>query len=596
MPKNILLKLLTLCLAASLVVIGFLSCFLFQQREAPHSIWSRIAAERERIDNFRLTDSRGRSHELYRYSDARAIVLIWHGNGCPIVRQSIPALRQIVKLFSNKRVMFFMINANTQDSREDIAKEARDFGIDLPILKDEAQWVTKAVGIERTAQAVLINPADWSVVYRGPIDDRVDYGSQKPKAAENHLADALSAFLKGKEIKNARLEGKGCLIDLKKSRRPVNSPLVYTRDIAPILEKKCLECHVTHGIAPWAMTGYEKVRQWAPMIREVIRTERMPPWSADPHFGTFSNDRSLSLEEKMALVSWIEDGAPRGEGPDPLADRKEEPKPKWPLGEPDLVIEVPEQKIPSTGVIEYRHPKIDFTFEKDLWLRAVEFRPGNPKVFHHGLAHLLEAGKESPTHILHDNYLALYVPGSSVLPFPAGTGKFIPRGSKVFFTLHYVPTGKPETDKSEIALYFHKKPPAREFKVATATDISLAIPPHKKEHRVQASYQFTNNVLVYALRPHMHYRGQSMSFEAHYPDSSTEMLLSVPNYNFNWQIEYYLSKPKFLPAGTEVVCRATFDNSAQNPANPDPNATVRWGRQSWDEMMVGRIFYVDEKK
>lgn len=264
------------------------------------------------IENFALLDHLGNFQELYYYSDMKAVVLISQGNGCPIVRKSIPYLNELKNQYESKGVVFLMLNANSQDDRFSIAKEAKDYGINIPILEDRAQIIAESLNIDRTAQAFLINPADWTIVYQGAINDQLGYESVKTNVSRHYLRDAINALLIGNPISVSQTQVKGCLINLDSINR--TRTYNYTDDVAPILAKKCVACHSQGGIAPWSMDNYNRVRGWGPMIREVVRTKRMPPWHADSYYGSFSNDISLTPDEVRALVHWVEENFPRGEG------------------------------------------------------------------------------------------------------------------------------------------------------------------------------------------------------------------------------------------------------------------------------------------
>jgi len=551
----------------------------------------------ERVDNFRLLDHRGVSHELYYHSDAKAVVLMVHGIGCPIVRNALPGLNALRDQYQARGVEFVLINSNLQDDRDAIAKEAAEFGIDFPILVDDLQLIGESLDLTRTADVFVIDPKTWKLVYRGPIDDRLSYGAQKPVAKKRYLADALDAMLAGNPVAIASAEAPGCLVDLpERDRRASHAQISYSEQIAPLLTDRCVACHRPGGIGPWAMTKYENVRGFAPMIREVVRTKRMPPWHADPHYGAFVGDRSLSAEEAKTLVHWVEAGAPRGNGPDPLASL-DRTWTEWTLGKPDLIVEVPAFQVPATGVVDYKYPQVANPLGRDVWVRAIEIIPGDRSVVHHVLA-----GVDDPTEGKSRNtaeqigQFGGYAPGKPAFPYPPDTGILLRQGASFRFQMHYTPNGKASTDVTRVGYYFSERAPKYPLHVKMLAKYSLSIPPNTKAHTESVEYVFDRAVVVYTLVPHAHLRGKASKFTAYYPDGKQEILLSVPRYDFNWQTTYLLKSPKLLPVGTRVVFDMTWDNSAQNPANPDPNRTVRWGDQTWDEMNAGwiRFRYADE--
>ena len=541
----------------------------------------------DRVDNFRLLDQDGGSHELYYHSDASAIVLMTYGNGCGIVRNTLPRIKELRDQYRSQGVEFLLIDSNLQDKREAVAREAAQFGVDIPVLMDETQLVGESLGLDRTADVFVIDPKSWKLVYRGPVDDSNSYGARRP--AKNHyLADALDAAVAGKPVPVARALALGCLINLpEQARRKEHAKISYVDAIAPLLADKCVACHRDGGVGPWSMNNYDMVRGFAPMIREVVRTKRMPPWHADPHYGSFVGDRSLSDEETKTLVHWIEAGAPRGKGPDPLASLEREWS-DWTLGEPDLIVEVPAYQVPATGAVEYRYPFAANPMGRDVWIRAIEIRPGDRSVVHHVLVGIDDPGNGERQAIRGRlGELGGYAPGKNAVPYPKDTGVLLRKEARFSFQMHYTPNGKPATDFTRIGLYFYEKPPKHMLDMALIFDTSLAIPANAKMHSQSLEKLFDSDVVLYSLLPHAHLRGSAAKFTAHYPDGSQEILLSVPKYDFNWQPLYVLSPSKFIPAGTRIVLDMSWDNSAQNPANPDPGKIVHWGDQTWEEMNVG---------
>lgn len=543
--------------------------------------------------NFRLEDHLGGSHELYRMHDAKAIVLYFHGNGCPIVRKSIPEIKEIRDAFKPKGVEFFMINANPLDDKESVMEEAREFAIDIPILMDTAQIVTHDLGTRRTAEAIVILPEGWKIVYRGAISDRQEYGFERPKSEHEWLRDALNAVLEGKEPEVKLSETKGCLIDLKEMPTKVS----YRKHVVPILEKKCVSCHVEGNIGPFAMDSYKNIAGRKRMIREVLVTKRMPPWHADEHHSAFANDNSLTQKELRTMVAWLDSEAENDAKTDPLLKfAVEESEPVWPMGKPDVIIPMPKPvNVPADGVLDYVYMRVPYTGDEDLWITAADVLPGDRSVVHHALVFLnypnelksIEPDMEGGL----NGFFAGYVPGMLNEPYPAGTGKWVPTGSEFVFQMHYTTTGRSATDQSMLGLYVAKKKPAREFYTRAATNTDFEIKPNDPKSPTDATYTFDRDAVLYEMGPHMHYRGKEVSYEVRYPDGKRETLLNVPNYDFNWQTMYRLDKPLRLPAGSELYVAGAFDNSARNPRNPDPARTVYFGEQSWDEMFVGYIGY-----
>jgi mono/diheme cytochrome c family protein/peroxiredoxin len=542
----------------------------------------------DRVDNFRLLDQNGASHELYYLSDAKAVVIMVHGNGCPIVRNALPVLHEIRDRYRAQGVEFLLVNSNLQDDRDAIAKEAAEFGIDFPILMDDTQLIGESLGVTRTADVFVIDPRNWKLVYRGAVDDRLAYGTQRPAARNHYLTDALDATLQTRPVTVAQTEALGCLVNLpERDRRDAHATISYPERIAPLLADRCVSCHREGGVGPWAMTGYDKVRGFAPMIREVIRTKRMPPWHADPHYGKFVGERSITNQDAKALVHWIEAGAPRGTGPDPLA-ALDKSWSEWTLGKPDLIVEVPAYQVPATGVVSYQYPYAANPMGRDVWIRAIEILPGDRSVVHHVLAGIDDPGNGERRAVRGQiGELGGYAPGKNAVPYPADTGILLRKEANFRFQMHYTPNGKATTDVTRVGYYFYDKPPKHSLEMAMILNTALSIPANTKSYSESLEHVFDLDVMLYSLLPHAHLRGRAARFTAHYPDGREEILLSVPKYDFKWQPLYALDPPKLIPAGTRIRLDMSWDNSAQNPANPDPSQVVRWGEQTWEEMNVG---------
>ena len=543
------------------------------------------------VDNFTLLDHRGEAHELHYHSDAEAVVLVVQGNGCPVVRNALPDLREVRERYAGAGVVFLMINSNLQDTRESVQAEAEEWGIDLPILIDETQLVGESLRLTRTAEALVIDPDGWQLVYRGPINDRLSYERQLAEAKTHYLADAIDALRAGTEPQVAQQDAIGCLINFPERDNPAHEQISYVETIVPILEQNCVSCHRPEGIGPWAMTSYEMVRGFAPMMREVLRTKRMPPWHADPHVGEWRDDAGISNEERTTLVHWIEAGAPRGEGEDPLPGIAVAPASQWPLGEPDLVIELPPYEVPASGVVDYQFPTVANPLDRDVWVRAMDVLPGSTEVVHHVLVGLID-GDSNRRGGVFDDYLGGYAPGVRPVELPEGTGMFLPKDDHFLAQVHYTPYGKAVTDVTRIGIYLRDERPDTFFRQGVVMNPTIAIPPNAKRHEQRAYQEFPADALLYDVLPHSHYRGRSSTFSLVYPDGREELLLSVPNYDFNWQRGYAFVEPKPVPAGSRLVHTTVYDNSAQNLGNPDPAKLVRWGLQSWDEMLYGAFSFV----
>ena len=546
-----------------------------------------------RVDDFQLLDHMGVAHRLFYYSDAPAIVVMTQGNGCPIVRNAVPAYRQVRDNYQEQGVKFFLLNSNLQDNKTTIAKEVADFGFDIPVLVDENQLVGESLNVTRTAEVFVIDPKSRKVVYHGPVDDRLTYQNQKAKAEFSYLSDALDAVIAGETVKISQVDAPGCIVNFpERDNKERHTNISYHDTIAPILEERCVECHQVGGIGPWAMTSYDMIKGFSPMIREVIRTDRMPPWHSDPNIGSFLHDRSLTSNEIKTLVHWIEAGSPRGEGYDPLADPRES-LPDWPLGVPDLILTVPSFDVPATGVVDYQRPYVVNPLEEGKWLRASTVKVGSRESVHHVLTgYLKEIPKSGQSNeVRWGASVGGYAVGAESMIAREGLGTYIPAGGAIGLQMHYTPFGREVTDTTQIGLYFYDKRPPRMLRNSVIMDFSIEIPPEKANHAETAYLEFPKDAELFYAFPHAHYRGQSSTLAIRYPDGREEMILSLPKYDFNWQRAYEFKDPIKVPAGAKLIARYTYDNSTQNAANPDPSKKIVWGDQSFEEMLYTAISY-----
>ena len=377
---------------------------------------------------------------------------------------------------------------------------------------------------------------------------------------------------------------------------PSGVNVTFTKDVAPILYSRCVECHRVGEIAPMSLLSYQEVRPWAKSIRQRVADRSMPPWSADPHYGKFSNDPSLSQKEIDTIVGWVDAGAPKGD------DKDLPPTPKfvqgWTIGKPDVVLEMQEEHaIPADGTIPYLYFTIPTGFKEDKWIQAMEIRPGNRGVVHHVIAFAQEPGaggrrgNAAGEAQQGRGQLGGITPNKTGVVFAPGTARLIKAGSNIVFQMHYTTNGEATKDRTSIGLVFAKEPPVRTVVTGNALNARFVIPAGEANHEVRSSTTFKDDVHISSFMPHMHFRGKDFTYTAVYPDGHSEILLSVPKYDFNWQLTYVLEKPIALPKGTRLDCVAHFDNSTKNKYNPDPTKEVRWGDQTWEEMMIGWFGY-----
>ncbi len=353
----------------------------------------------------------------------------------------------------------------------------------------------------------------------------------------------------------------------------------YNRDVAPIFQRACQSCHHPGTIAPMSLMTYDEVRPWVKSIRKAVGDRKMPPWHADAQVGHFKNDRRLSSAEVETILNWTAGGAPAG-------DAKDHPAPLvftegWLLGQPDLILPLPEHELKADLEDEFAPFNVPTGFTEEKWIQAVEFKPGNPAVVHHIVT----------------SALGTFAPGRQPSSFPPGLGLLMEPGETIRVQMHYhKERGVPASDRTMIGLRFAREPIHKQVRLEGAFDPRLHIPPGESNYPASGEHRFTRDAHLIAMKPHMHLRGKDMKYEIIFPDGREETLLSVPNYDYDWQTNYELAEPLALPKGTLLKVEAHYDNSSANPHNPDPSQTVRNGEKTTDEMMIGWFQYTDDEE
>jgi len=534
------------------------------------------ASSNAKVGDFALLDHSGKFHQLSYYGDYKAVVIATQGLSGSGLAEDAANLSAVKRAVGEQNVKFFMLNPQPKDARDAVAAKANELDLNIAILLDQSQLVAETLGVTRLGESVIINADTMTVLYRGDTTS---------------IAQVLPSLLAqdGAEIASAQPTGQ--LIDFAAKTAHQQASVSYTKDIVPILQENCVSCHHDGAIGPWSMSSHAMVRGWSPMMREVVMTRRMPPGQIDGHVGKkIAEVAGLTSAEKQKLVHWIDAGAPMGEGTDPLplmtfTDGK------FSLGEPDMVFKVPAQSIPATGVIDYRYVPVELNLDRDVWIRAMEFVPGDREVLHHVITYLSspadKSGSEQNKAAERGDNIGGFAPGRQPDEFRDNSGRFIPKGSNLLLQMHYTTSGRETVDETEVGLFIYDKPPAFVMSGGVAGQRRFLVPPGAKEHLLRGEQLVERDAYLYEMTPHMHFRGKHMSYSVEYPDGKTEQLLSVPKYDFNWQFNYRLEEPLFLPAGSKLIATGAMDNSDRNPGNPDPTKPVFFGLQTMHEMFFG---------
>ena len=385
------------------------------------------------------------------------------------------------------------------------------------------------------------------------------------------------------------------------------SSVTFTKDVAPILQQHCQTCHRPGEAAPFPLLTYEQARPWAASMKRVVKQKMMPPWFADPRYGRFANDPSLTEQQISMISAWVAAGAPAGNSLDapPARDWAK----GWNIAQPNLVLRMPKPvQIPARGEVEYTYEIVPTHFTEDRWVQMSEFRPGSPAHVHHAVVYIrppdspwlrhAPIGESFTASTLEDpmerrqahettsDLLLVYAPGSSPDQWPDGMAKFVPAGSDLVFQMHYTTNGTAAEDQTGVGMVFAKTPPKQRVITLQLNNHALIIPPGADDFRVEVQGTLPNDATLLSFFPHMHLRGKRFEYDIVHDDRSVEVVLRV-NYHFHWQLSYRLAEPRLLKAGTKLRAIAWYDNSKNNPHNPDPTKTVTWGDQTSDEMMLG---------
>lgn len=539
-----------------------------------------------------LRDLRGNQRQLADFKDARAFVLVFLGAECPLSNLYTPRLVELEKKYRGEKVKILGLYPNEPETIDRIAAHGDDYELPFLLLKDFGQQIADAVGVTRTPGVALLD-AGLVLRYRGRIDDQYSAASRKESPTSKELVDAIDALLAGKPVAVPQAAADGCLL-ARGLPAPPERDVTFSRDVAPILQKRCQDCHRKGGIGPFELDTFEQAAGRKAMLREVVVQRRMPPWHADARYGKFSNDRSLSEAEIGTIRRWVDTGAPRGSGadlPPPIA------RPEgWSIGTPDAIVKMPNEiDVPAQGKMDYLYFTTPTGFGEDRWVQQAEVRPGDATVVHHVLVYVKMKGKPMYQADGASAVVVGWAPGDMPSRFATGTALKIPKEADLLWEVHYTPTGKATKDRTSVGLIFAKEPPPREVQINIMAEWNLRIPAGDPSHRRVHSFHFKEDVRILSLMPHMHVRGKSWKYELVAPDGQTTTILSVPRWDFAWQSVYRFAEPLRVAKGSRLRAVVHFDNSDNNPLNPDPTKVVRYGLQTWEEMMNGWVTYVKEE-
>lgn len=564
-------------------------------RSGPEMLHPGDAGIGRMVQDGEMTTLDGKTKRLSDIRGKGGLVIIMTSATCPVSKRYMPRISKLEKQLAAEEIGLLLINPFSSEKTEQIQAQIGDAGIRAPYVHDKDQKLSTLLQARTTTEVFLLD-AKHTLIYRGALDDQygINYNLDAPRQC--YLDHAINAMRKQEMPAIQATAAPGCELDLNKKTDANSSHVTYHRDVARILQQHCVTCHRDGGIAPFALDDIDEVMDRAKVIKRVVTEGSMPPWFAtgekDPATSPWANDCSLSTRDKSDLLAWL-DSRDR-----PMGDPSEAPAPRsypleWSIGTPDLVIPLSRAyEIKADGFMPYALDVVDTQIPEDTWVTAYEILPSERDVVHHVLVQVYPKGATA-----RDRgegaagYWAIYVPGNGAYQYPQGFARKIPAGARVTFQIHYTPSGKAKKERLRMGLVFAKSPPTYEVRTAAIANLKLAIPPGSARHVETKTQTVPFDMPILSLVPHMHMRGTAFKYEVINPNGKTETLLDIPRYNFNWQLRYECKRPKFIPRGSTMKITAVYDNSPNNKANPDPAKLVRWGQQTYDEMMLGYVEY-----
>lgn len=546
-------------------------------------------------------DLSGQLHRFADEADCKATVVVFLSTECPISNSYLPLLNRMASKYRRRDVEFFGVISDPHVTRSEAAKHRKEYRISFPILFDASGGLRQALAPTHTPQVFVLD-RNGSSVYDGMIDDQfVDLGRRKTRVEHKYLRDALQAAIDGRKADVVHTTPVGCLLE-QAANESKSGDITFARDVAPIIQANCVECHRPGQSAPFSLLTYEDVSRHARQIAVVTKSRFMPPWKPAAGYGEFRDNRRLSKRQIDLISRWVADGKPRGK----LADMPPAAKPPeqgWRLGKPDLVLTMPEEfSLPPSGPDVFQHFVIPSGMSEGRLIEAVEFRPGNRRVVHHASFYLDTTGAARQLDAADSGYgysnfggpgftnrgsLRNWLPGMTPRRLPKGTGRPMERQSDVVLEIHYQRSGKPEKDRSSIGLHYAARNARQVVVEILVANKALEIPAGANRHREQATFTLPVATTLLDVAPHMHLLGTEIKAKATQPDGKVVPLVWIKEWDFNWQGQYSFRKPIRLPAGTRIDVEGWYDNSKQNRLNPStPPRRVYWGDQTIDEMLI----------
>ncbi len=554
----------------------------------------------ERVPDVSVTDVEGKRSTLTGLAGKTGAVLVIRDTECPVTQRYSPRLAELEKQFEPMGYTFAYVDV-TPHSRGDAKADAAKYGLTGRTILDQDKTIVNALRASSAAEVFVLD-VRGTLRYRGAIDDQYGIDFHKAAPTINYLKESLGRISLGRDVVLRQTDAPGCVLSTDQTAAGKSRPVTYHNRISRLVQENCQSCHRAEGNAPMPLDTYKQVAERRATIEFMTKSGRMPPWFAHKQVGEWANDRSLSERDLKDLLTWAHNGAPEG-------NVKDSPLPKkfvkgWNIGTPDAIVAASDSfHVPAQGVVEYKYSYTKTSFDEDKWVVAMEIRPEAVKAVHHVIVFLEEPGREPDAKKRKPGepapqggiagFFAATAPGTPAMIFPEGTAKRLPKGAWLKFQIHYTPNGTEYIDRTKIGFIFADKPVTQEVVTRSAYNNKFEIKPFEKDQVVVAEATLRTGGTMLNLFPHMHTRGSAFKYQLIGPTGAdTTTILDVPHYNFNWQTYYAFKRPLSIAAGSKILATAKYDNSKDNPFNPDPSKVVKFGEQTFDEMMIGYFDYL----
>ncbi len=567
-------------------------------RQEPKRLTASEAGVGRMIGEATFSDLDGKEHKLAEFTDGKATIIAVISPSCPVSKRYLPSLAKFAEEAKAKGASMLLVAPLAAETPEQLRTALVEAKLTTPCAYDAKGALSATLGAGVTTD-VLVLDAKRTLVYRGALDDQYGLGYSLDAPRHRYASEALTAALAGAVPEVQATDAPGCVLDLSRTTAAVESDLTYHNRISRLLQANCVECHRSGGVAPFGLETVEQVNAKAGMMRKMVERQLMPPWFAAPpakgEHSPWKNDRSLNERDRADLLAWLSNGRPEGNPKDaPLA--RTWPA-DWQIGQPDAIFQIPKPiVVKATGTMPYQNVVVQTGLKENKWVSALEIQPTAREVVHHVLVFVKGSGGPFGGQRVAEGdegggFFAAYVPGNDHVIMPDGFAKSLPANATLVFQIHYTPNGMVTPEQVKLGVRFTDKVPEHVVQVAGISNHRLSIPPGADNHPEAASITVPREVVLVGFTPHMHLRGKAIRYELVLPGQAPRTLLDVPRYDFNWQLSYRYAEPITVPAGGEIRVTGWYDNSAKNPANPDPNKTVHWGPQTTDEMMLGYVEY-----